>query len=92
MKTNTAKIVKLIGVEGLEFNPESEKACAIILDEYSLRKTRINDLKYAIYQIDTNSAELSEIRKRLQDELERAKRSLLRDYLKTTPDVEEIRT
>ena len=92
MKTNTARIVKLIGVDGLEFNPDAEKACAIILDEYSLRKSKINDLRYAIYQIDPINAKLVEIRRRLQNELDRTERGLLNDYLRTTPDVEEIRT
>ena len=44
MKPNTAQIRTYLGIKGLEFNLESDKAYVIRLDQ-ELRKAKINDLR-----------------------------------------------
>ena len=89
MKPNTAKITTFLGIKGLEFNLESDKAYFIRLD-HEIRKAKINDLRAAIFQIGEDTAELKEAKRRMINELEYAERSLLKKYLRTTPDIHEI--
>ncbi|KAL8088889.1 hypothetical protein AgCh_038595 [Apium graveolens] len=90
MKPNTAKIRIYLGIKGLEFNLESNKAYVIRLDQ-ELIKAKINDLRYAIFQTGEDTAELKDAKRRMIDELRYAERCLLKNYLRTTPDIEEIR-
>ncbi|KAL8090662.1 hypothetical protein AgCh_039917 [Apium graveolens] len=89
MKHNTAKITTFLGIKGLEFNLESDKAYLIRLDQ-EIRKEKINDLRAAIFQTGEDTAELKDEKRRMQNELEYAERSLLKNYLRTTPDIREI--
>jgi hypothetical protein len=90
MKKNGARLKTDLGITVLEFNPESEKAQFIRLDN-DMRKNKIYSLRSAIYQTDEDDPELKGIRKIMQIELENAERRLLIDYLRTTPDVEEVK-
>ncbi|KAL8116595.1 hypothetical protein AgCh_022941 [Apium graveolens] len=90
MKPNTAKIRTYLGIKGLEFNLESDKAYVIRLDQ-ELRKAKITDLRYAIFQTGEDTAELKDAKRRMIDELRYDERCLLKNYLRTTPDIEEIR-
>ncbi|KAL8119347.1 hypothetical protein AgCh_016755 [Apium graveolens] len=89
MKPNTAKIPTFLGIKGLEFNLESDKAYVIRLDQ-DIRKAKINDLRAAIFQTCEDTVELKDAKSRMQNELEYAERSLLKNYLRTTPDIKEI--
>ncbi|KAL8105910.1 hypothetical protein AgCh_029643 [Apium graveolens] len=90
MKPNTANINTYLSIKGLEFNLESDKAYVIRLDK-GMRKAKINDLRYAIFQTGEDTAELTDVKRRMQNELEYAERSLLKNYLRTIPDIKEIR-
>ena len=91
MKPNTAKIITTFsGIKGLEFNLESNKAYVIRLDR-ELRKAKINDLRAAIFQAGEDTAELKDVKRRMIDELRYAEKCLLKNYLRTTPDIREIR-
>ena len=90
MKPNTAKIITtFLGIKGLEFNLESDKAYVIRLDQ-EIRKAKINDLRAAIFQTGEDTAELKDVKRRMINELEYAERTLLKNYLRTTPDIKEI--
>ena len=91
MKPNTAKIITTFsGIKGLEFNLESDKAYIIRLDQ-DIRKAKINDLRAAIFQTGEDTVELKNAKRRMVNELEYAERCLLKNYLRTTPDIKEIR-
>ncbi|KAL8154923.1 hypothetical protein AgCh_000327 [Apium graveolens] len=91
MKPNTAKIMTtFLGYKVVEINLESDKAYLIRLDQ-DIRKAKINDLRAAILQTDEDTAELKNAKRRTVNELEYAERCLLKNYLRTTPDIIEIR-
>jgi hypothetical protein len=90
MKKNGAKLRTDLGITVLDFNQESEKAQFIRMGN-DMKKNKIYSLRSAIYQTDESVPELKEIKKVMQIELENAERKLLIDYLRTTPDVEEIK-
>ena len=90
MKPNTAKIITtFLGYRAVEFNLESDKAYLIRLDQ-DIRKAKINNLRAAIFQIGEDTAELKDAKRRMIDELRYAERCLLKNYLRTTPDIKEI--
>ena len=91
MKPNSAKIITtFLGYKAVEFNLESDKAYLIRLDQ-DIKKDKINDLRAAIFQIGEDTAELKDAKRRMIDELRYAERCLLKNYLRTTPDIKEIR-
>ena len=91
MKPNSTKIITtFLGYKAVEFNLESDKAYLIRLDQ-DIKKARINDLRAAIFQIGEDTAELKNAKRRMIDELRYAERCLLKNYLRTTPDIREIR-
>ncbi|KAL8117446.1 hypothetical protein AgCh_015366 [Apium graveolens] len=79
-----------LGIKGLEFNLESDKAYVIRLDQ-ELRKAKINDLRAAIFQTGEDTAKLKDVKRRMINELRYAEKCLLKNYLRTTPDIREIR-
>ncbi|KAL8120418.1 hypothetical protein AgCh_017557 [Apium graveolens] len=90
MKPNSAKIITtFLGYKAVELNLESDKAYLIRLDQ-DIRKARINDLRAAIFQIGEDTVELKNAKRRMVNELEYAERCLLKNYLRTTPDIKEI--
>ncbi|MDV3191835.1 MAG: hypothetical protein Q8841_02745, partial [Candidatus Phytoplasma australasiaticum] len=89
MKPNTAKITTFLGIKGVEFNLKSNKAYLIRLDQ-EIRKAKINDLRAAIFQTGEDTVELKDAKRRMINELEYAERTLLKNYLRTTPDIQEI--
>ena len=90
MKPNTAKISTYLNIKSLEFNLESDKAYHIRLDQ-NIRKAKINDLRAAIFQTGEDTEELKDAKQRMKSELEYAERSLLKNYLRTARDIQEIR-
>ncbi|KAL8131859.1 hypothetical protein AgCh_007681 [Apium graveolens] len=90
MKPNSAKIITtFLGYKVVEFNLKSDKAYLIRLDQ-DIRKAKINDLRAAIFQIGEDTVELENAKRRMIDELKYVERCLLKNYLRTTPDIKEI--
>ncbi|KAK1378977.1 hypothetical protein POM88_025721 [Heracleum sosnowskyi] len=90
MKRNSARFKTALGIKVLEFNLESDKSYFIRL-ENEMRKNSIYSLRDAIYQTGESNPELKELKEIMVDELEKAERRLLIDYLRTVPDIEEIK-
>ena len=91
MNPNSAKIITtFLGYKVVEFNLESDKAYLIRLDQ-EIRKAKINDLRAAIFQTGEDTTELINAKRRMVNELEYAERTLLKNYLRTTPDIQEIK-
>ncbi|KAK1394103.1 hypothetical protein POM88_013159 [Heracleum sosnowskyi] len=90
MKRNSAKFNTALGIKVLEFNLESDKSYYIRLGN-EMRKKNIYSLRAAIYQTGESDPELKELKGIMVDELEKAERRLLIDYLRTVPDIEEIK-
>ncbi|KAL8108512.1 hypothetical protein AgCh_024823 [Apium graveolens] len=65
IKPNTAKIITtFLGIKGLEFNLESDKANIIRLDQ-DIKKAKINDLRAAIFQTGEDTIELKDAKRRM---------------------------
>ncbi|KAK1364877.1 hypothetical protein POM88_040438 [Heracleum sosnowskyi] len=90
MKRNSAKFRTALGTKVLEFNLESDKAYYIKLGN-EMRKNSIYSLRAAIYQTGEFDPELKEVKKIMVEELERAEKKLLSDYIRTVPDIQEIK-
>ncbi|KAL8105095.1 hypothetical protein AgCh_029039 [Apium graveolens] len=56
-----------------------------------LEFNKFKGFKAAIFQIGEDTAELKDAKRRMIDELRYAERCLLKNYLRTTPDIREIR-
>ncbi|KAK1401537.1 hypothetical protein POM88_001142 [Heracleum sosnowskyi] len=90
MKRNSAKFKTALGTKVLEFNLESDKSYYIRLGN-EMRKNSIYSLRAAIYQTGEGDPEYKELKEIMIAELERAERRLLTDYLRTVPDIQEIK-
>ncbi|KAK1355749.1 hypothetical protein POM88_049005 [Heracleum sosnowskyi] len=90
MRRNSAKLSTALGIKVLEFNLESDKAFIIRLGN-DMRRNNIYSLRAAIYQTGESDPELKELKEIMIAELERAERRLLTDYIRTVPDIEEIK-
>ncbi|KAK1398204.1 hypothetical protein POM88_008067 [Heracleum sosnowskyi] len=90
MKRNSARFRSTLGIKVLEFNLESDKSYFIRLGN-EMRRNSIYSLRAAIYQTGESDPELKELKEIMVDELEKAERRLLIDYLRTVPEVEEIK-
>ncbi|KAK1352547.1 hypothetical protein POM88_053244 [Heracleum sosnowskyi] len=90
MKKNSARFRTALNKKVLEFNLESDKAFYIRLGN-EMNKNSIYSLRAAIYQIGEDKPELKELKKDMIAELDRAERKLLIDYLRTVPDIEEVK-
>ncbi|KAK1392037.1 hypothetical protein POM88_011093 [Heracleum sosnowskyi] len=90
MQRNSARLRTDLGIKVLEFNLESDKSFIIKLGN-EMRKNSIYALRTAIYQNGESDPELKELKKIMVAELERAERRLLMDYIRTVPDIEEIK-
>ncbi|KAK1394958.1 hypothetical protein POM88_014014 [Heracleum sosnowskyi] len=90
MKRNSARLRTALGIKTLEFNLESDKSYFIRLGN-DMRRNSIYSLRAAIYQTGESDSELKELKEIMMDELEKAERRLLIDYLRTVPDIEEVK-
>ncbi|KAK1363787.1 hypothetical protein POM88_039348 [Heracleum sosnowskyi] len=90
MKRNSARFKTALGVKVLEFNLESDKAHYIRLGN-DMKKNSIYSLRAAIYQTGEGDPEYKELKEIMIAELENAERRLLIDYLRTVPDVQEVK-
>ncbi|KAK1386919.1 hypothetical protein POM88_015097 [Heracleum sosnowskyi] len=90
MKRNSARFKTALGIKVLEFNLESDKAQYIRLGN-DMKKNSIYSLRAAIYQTGEGDPEYKELKEIMIAELENAERRLLIDYLRTVPDIEEVK-
>ncbi|KAK1383138.1 hypothetical protein POM88_020873 [Heracleum sosnowskyi] len=90
MKRNSARFKTALGVKVLEFNLESDRAHYIRLGN-DMKKNNIYSLRAAIYQTGEGDPEYKELKEIMIAELENAERRLLIDYLRTVPDVQEVK-
>ncbi|KAK1359330.1 hypothetical protein POM88_043804 [Heracleum sosnowskyi] len=90
MKRNSARFKTALGIKVLEFNLESDKAHYIRLGN-DMKKNSIYSLRAAIYQTGEGDPEYKELKEIMIAELENAERRLLIDYLRTVPDVQEVK-
>ena len=90
MRRDGAKFTTALGIKVLEFNLETNKAHYIKLGD-KMSKNSIYSLRAAIYQTGESTPEMKEVKQAMIEELERAERELLVDYLRTMPDLEEIK-
>ncbi|KAK1365076.1 hypothetical protein POM88_040637 [Heracleum sosnowskyi] len=90
MKRNSARFKTALGLKVLEFNLESDKAQYIRLGN-DMKKNSIYSLRAAIYQTGEGDPEYKELKEIMITELENAERRLLIDYLRTVPDIEEVK-
>ncbi|KAK1379176.1 hypothetical protein POM88_025920 [Heracleum sosnowskyi] len=90
MKKNSARFTTALGIKVLEFNLESDKAQYVRLGN-DMKKNSIYSLRAAIYQTGEGDPEYKELKEIMIAELENAERRLLIDYLRTVPDIEEVK-
>ncbi|KAK1365514.1 hypothetical protein POM88_041075 [Heracleum sosnowskyi] len=90
MKRNSARFRTALNKKVLEFNLESDKPFYIRLGN-EMDKNSIYSLRAAIYQTGEFDPELKEVKKIMVEELERAEKKLLSDYIRTVPDIQEIK-
>ncbi|KAK1387892.1 hypothetical protein POM88_016070 [Heracleum sosnowskyi] len=90
MKRNSARFRTTLNKKVLEFNLESDKPFYIRLGN-EMNKNSIYSLRAAIYQIGEDEPEMKELKKIMIAELERAEKKLLSDYIRTVPDIQEIK-
>jgi hypothetical protein len=90
MKRDSAKFRTALDKKVLEFNLESDKPFYIRLGN-EMNKNIIYSLRAAIYQIGEGEPELKELKKDMIAELDRAENRLLSDYVRTVPDIQEIK-
>ncbi|KAK1352397.1 hypothetical protein POM88_053336 [Heracleum sosnowskyi] len=90
MKRNSARFRTALNKKVLEFNLESDKPFYIRLGN-EMNKNSIYSLRAAIYQICEDEPEMKELKKIMSAELNRAEKKLLLDYIRTVPDIQEIK-
>ncbi|KAK1397218.1 hypothetical protein POM88_007081 [Heracleum sosnowskyi] len=90
MKRNSARFRTALNKKVLEFNLESDKPFYIRLGN-EMDKNSIYSLRAAIYQIGEDEPEMKELKKIMIAELNRAEKKLLSDYIRTVPDIQEIK-
>ena len=84
MKKGDAKMESFLGKTMLSFNPESIKGCAIDID-FGMHRTKIRDLRAAIYQIEADTDELMKIKEDMENHLEAAEEKLMIEFLDMNP-------
>ena len=84
MKKGDAKLETPLGNTMLTFNPESIKGCAIDIGS-GMHKSKIKDLRAAIYQLEANNDELRRIKAEMEKHLEAAEEKLVDEFLKMNP-------
>ena len=84
MKKGDAKLESFLGKTMLSFNPESIKGCAIDIDS-GMHRTKIRDLRAAIYQLEADTDELVKIKEDMEKHLEAAEEKLMIEFLDMNP-------
>ena len=84
MKKGDAKLESFLGKTMLSFNPESIKGYAIDIGS-GMHRSRIKDLRAAIYQLEANTDELRRIKEEMEKHLEAAEEKLVDEFLDMNP-------
>ena len=84
MKKGDAKLETFLGKTMLSFNPQSIKGCAIDIGS-GMHKTKLRDLRAAIYQLDADTDELLKIKEDMEKYLEAAEEKLVKEFLDMNP-------
>ena len=80
MQKNSAQVEVLLGTKVLSFNPDSDKACIVQLG-LGIQRSKVPDLRAAIYQIGDSTEELRKIKEEMIQVLEAAEEKLVVDFL-----------
>ena len=80
IKKGDAKLESFLGKTMLSFNPESIKGYAIDIGS-GMHRSRIKDLRPAIYQLEENIDELRRIKEEMEKHLEAAEEKLVDEFL-----------
>ena len=84
MKKGDAKLETFLGKTMLAFNPLSIRGCAIDICT-GMHKSKLRDLRAAIYQLDADTDELVKIKEDIEKHLEAAEERLVNEFLDMNP-------
>ena len=84
MKKGDAKLETFLGKTMLSFNPKSIKGCAIDIGS-GMHRSKLRDLRAAIYQLEADLDELKKIKKDMENHLEAAEEKLVSEFLDMNP-------
>ena len=84
MRKGDAKLETFLGKTILSFNPQSIKGCAIDIGS-RMHKTKLRDLRAAIYQLEADTDELVKIKEDMEKHLEAAEEKLVNEFLDMNP-------
>ncbi|KAK1371186.1 hypothetical protein POM88_037278 [Heracleum sosnowskyi] len=82
MQRGTAVKEVNFGMTHLSLNPDGKEIAYLLLEEHSLQRNSIQNLRAAIYQINEEDEELRNLKERLIQILEEKEESLLSNFLK----------
>ena len=84
MRKGDAKLETFLGKTMLSFNPLSIRGCAIDIGT-GMHKSKLRDLRAAIYQLDADTDELVKIKEDMEKHLEAAEERLVNEFLNMNP-------
>ena len=84
MRKGDAKLETFLGKTMLSFNPLSIRGCAIDIGT-SMHKSKLKDLRAAIYQLDADTDELVKIKEDTEKHLEAVEERLVNEFLDMNP-------
>ena len=84
MRKGDAKLETFLGKTMLSFNPLSIRGCAIDIGT-GMHRSKIKDLRAAIYQLDADTDELVKIKEDMEKHLEAAEERLVNEFLNMNP-------
>ncbi|KAK1351429.1 hypothetical protein POM88_054359 [Heracleum sosnowskyi] len=82
MQKGTAVKEMTFGMTQLTLNPDGKEIAYLLLEEQSLQRSSIQNLRAAIYQINEEDGELKDLKERLIQILEDKEENLLSNFLK----------
>ncbi|KAK1387712.1 hypothetical protein POM88_015890 [Heracleum sosnowskyi] len=82
MQRDTAIKETTFGITQLTLNPDGKEIAYLLLEEHSLQRNSIQNLRAAIYQINEEDEDLRNLKKRLIQILEEKEENLLSNFLK----------
>ena len=84
MRKGDAKLETFLGKTMLSFNPLSIRGCAIDIGT-GMHRSKLKDLRGAIYQLDADTDELVKIKEDMEKHLEAAEERLVNEFLDMNP-------
>ena len=84
MRKGDAKLETFLGKTMLSFNPLSIRGCAIDIGT-GMHRSKLRDLRAAIYQLDADTDELVKIKEDMEEHLEAAEERLVNEFLDMNP-------